>query len=66
LTKSDEVFLEAARLLHPGSGRDEDLARLVNDLIKRTEPDRPAHRALPDAMLEWKRWTTISEMLSRR
>jgi hypothetical protein len=31
----------------------------------KTEPGRPAHRALPDAMLEWERWRAIHEMLSR-
>jgi hypothetical protein len=54
LRKSDDLFIEeASAILH--SRAEFDAAVLVGDVIERSEPDNPAHRALPDALLELKR-----------
>lgn len=66
LRKSDEAFLDVAKTVLGSSVSDKDLADLVNDVITRTEPVDPAHRALPDALLELARWKMVhAEAVSR-
>jgi hypothetical protein len=55
LRKSDEAFFEAARQILANTHTEEQIAKLVADVIARSEPSAPAHRALPDARLELRR-----------
>jgi DNA polymerase III epsilon subunit-like protein len=56
LQLSDDAFRRAARgILLPGT-EEEEIARLVEEVIAETEPTTPAHRALDDARLELRRW----------
>ncbi len=64
LTKSDEVFREAAVAIL-GGGSEREAASLVAGIIDRTEPETPAHRALPDAELELRRWRLVQEEARR-
>ena len=58
LGKSDNAFVEAARAVAEGLS-EADLTALVASIIARTEPPRPAHRALPDARLELERLKAV-------
>jgi hypothetical protein len=61
LRKSDEAFLDAARIALGTDISNERLVGFVAEVIERTEPkDAPAHRALPDAQLELQRWRIAS------
>lgn len=52
LRKSDEAFVIAAQQALGDRYVPNDIAKLVSEVIARSEPSRPAHRALPDATLE--------------
>ncbi|MBP0437685.1 transcriptional regulator [Tianweitania sediminis] len=56
LQLSDDAFRDAVgRILPPGT-EEQQIVRLVEDVIRETEPEKPAHRALDDARLELRRW----------
>jgi hypothetical protein len=59
LRKSDEAFRDVAKAELGSAISEEDRADLVNAVIVRTEPVDPAHRALPDALLELERWRLV-------
>jgi hypothetical protein len=59
LVKSDEAFLSAAREGMEGKFPEAEISAFVETVIRQTEPASPAHRALPDAMLELQRWQMI-------
>jgi hypothetical protein len=59
LAKSDDAFLATARDVLGLDAADADLAALVEDIIRESEPTAPAHRALPDALLELERWNLV-------
>ena len=61
LGKSDNAFKAAARDILGPTAEEADVAALVSDIIARTEPDPPAHRALADAMLELERWRRVRQ-----
>ena len=66
LRKSDEAFRDVAKAELGSTISEEDQADLVNAVIARTEPADPAHRALPDALLELERWKLVrAEAASR-
>jgi hypothetical protein len=52
LRKSDEAFFKAAREILDHTYNDDQVAKLVANIILETEPSKPAHRALADAKLE--------------
>ncbi len=52
LRKSDDLFIEEASAILQTGRAGFDAAGLVGDVIERSEPDNPAHRALPDALVE--------------
>ncbi|WP_337270792.1 3'-5' exonuclease [Oryzifoliimicrobium ureilyticus] len=57
LAKSDDAFAKAARLILGEDVSDPEITELVKTVIEESEPPvKPAHRALPDAMLELHRW----------
>ena len=58
LGKSDDAFMAAARDIL-GSASDDAIAALVAGVIARTTPPAPAHRALPDAVLELERFKQV-------
>lgn len=53
---SDDAFRDAVRRILPARTDAQQIGRIVDDIIKETEPATPAHRALDDARLEMKRW----------
>ena len=59
LSKSDDAFVEAARDIAGDRTTDADLTALVADIIAKTTPPTPAHRALADARLELERLTAV-------
>jgi hypothetical protein len=59
LRKSDEAFRDVAKAALGSSVSEKDLADYVNAVIARIEPVDPAHRALPDALLELERWKLV-------
>ncbi|MBW9118228.1 transcriptional regulator [Rhizobium cauense] len=61
LRKSDDVFVEAALAILEGWMGEIDVVGLVADVIAQSEPDTPAHRALPDALLELDRLRLVRE-----
>ncbi|TDK31283.1 transcriptional regulator [Rhizobium deserti] len=61
LRKSDEAFLDLAKEVAGSSVSDKDIEDFVSDIIERTEPSSPPHRALPDALLELDRWKLVRE-----
>jgi hypothetical protein len=61
LGKSDDLFAAAVRTALVDVTEDEAKA-IVHRLIETTEPKSPAHRALPDALLELERWTLARQM----
>lgn len=65
LRKSDEAFMDAARAGLGSSVSEDVAANLVNEVITRTEPPEPPHRALPDAQLELKRWELVRSEAAR-
>ncbi len=66
LQKSDEAFVAVARAILGRSISEEEMLPLVNEVIERTEPASPAHRALPDALLELERWKRVREEAQAR
>lgn len=66
LRKSDEAFRDVAKAELGSTISDEDQADLVNAVIARTEPVDPAHRALPDALLELERWKLVQAEAASR
>lgn len=67
LRKSDEAFIEKARHIITGQFSDTEVAAMVAAIIKDTEAgNAPAHRALPDAMLEMTRWRRVDEVANMR
>jgi hypothetical protein len=67
LAKSDEAFAQVARQVLGEAISDKEIRTLVQDVIKGTEPPvAPAHRALPDAELELKRYRTVASIAAKR
>jgi hypothetical protein len=66
LQKSDKAFVAIARAVLGRSISEEEMLPLVNEVIERTEPTSPAHRALPDALLELERWKRVREEAQAR
>lgn len=62
MKKSDDAFLQAAREILGDTQTEEQIARLVADVVSRTEPPVPAHRALPDAKVELRRLMKVREL----
>ncbi len=57
LEKSDDAFAQAARAVLGNAVPEKEIRELVREVIAQTEPPlAPAHRALPDAQLELRRW----------
>jgi DNA polymerase III epsilon subunit-like protein len=65
LRKSDDAFFEAARKILDESYSDEQVAKLVADVVMESEPSMPAHRALPDARLELERLRLVQAKSSQ-
>jgi hypothetical protein len=65
LRQSDEAFMDAARAGLGSSVSEDVAANLVNEIIRRTEPPKPPHRALPDALLEFERWELVRSEAAR-
>ena len=65
LGKSDDAFAAAARQILGVVPSDEAIAALVSDVIAKTEPDPPAHRALADAELELERWKQVKVVATK-
>ncbi|MFP3544403.1 transcriptional regulator [Rhizobium sp. SIMBA_035] len=62
--KSDHLFVEVAlMLIEDRDVRGVDAAALVANVIARSEPAGPAHRALPDAALELERLRLVREAI---
>ena len=62
--KSDDLFVEVAlMLIEDRNIRGVDAAALVAKVIARSEPARPAHRALQDAALEFERLRLVREAI---
>ncbi len=61
LRKSDDLFVEAGSAILGGWSKEVDVCGLVADVIAQSEPDNPAHRALPDALLELKRLRLVQD-----
>ncbi len=60
--KSDDLIVEVALMLTEDRDvRGVDAAALVANVIARSEPAVPAHRALPDAALELERLRLVRE-----
>jgi hypothetical protein len=60
LKRSDEVFMETARLEMGKTASEHAISTLVNSVIEATtDAISPAHRALPDARLELDRWNMV-------
>jgi hypothetical protein len=66
LQKCDEAFVAVAGAVFGKSISEAEMVRLVNEVIERTEPASPAHRALPDALLELERWKRVREEAQAR
>ncbi|OWW00426.1 transcriptional regulator [Rhizobium sp. R693] len=60
LRKSDDLFTEVA-LAILNTGTTVDVPALVANVIARSEPANPAHRALPDALLELERLRLVED-----
>ena len=65
LRKSDDTFRGTARA-SDGVLTDEEVDAPVEAIIRQIEPAVPAHRALPDAVLEWDRWKAARERAKSR
>ena len=64
--KSDDLFVEvASRLLEDSNMLGIDAAALVVGIIEGSEPAKPAHRALPDAVLELERLLLVRKTVER-
>jgi hypothetical protein len=61
LRKSDDLFTEVASAILNTDGTIVDVPALVANVIARSEPANPAHRALPDALLELKRLGLVQD-----
>lgn len=61
LRKSDDLFADAAATIFGDRGANFDIPALVAGVIEASEPTRPAHRALPDALLELKRLRLVED-----
>jgi hypothetical protein len=61
LRLSDEAFSEAARRILAPEVDEGQIKHLVEEVMRETEPVRPAHRALDDARLELRRWERTRE-----
>lgn len=66
LKKSDQAFSHAARDCLGPAAPEGEVEKLVRQVIQDTEPAFPAHRALPDALLELHRWKRIREEADKR
>lgn len=66
LRRSDQAFANAARNGLGPATSEEEVEKLVRQVIQDTEPAFPAHRALPDALLELHRWKRIREEADKR
>lgn len=63
--KSDDLFMDvASRLLETAGDPQVDIPALVADVIAQSEPDEPAHRALPDALLELQRLNLVRDAVA--
>ncbi|WP_133709831.1 transcriptional regulator [Rhizobium sp. BK313] len=67
LNKSDDAFLAVARESMGTKYSELEISGLVDQIIKESEPtSSPAHRALPDALLELDRWNMVREAAAKR
>ncbi|WP_313606671.1 transcriptional regulator [Rhizobium sp.] len=60
LRKTDEALKEVAKSICADIS-EQDLGVLVDQVIRETAPAAPAHRALPDAILERERWLAVRQ-----
>jgi len=60
LRKTDDATKEVAKSIRADIS-DADVGMLVKDVIRETESETPAHRALPDAILERDRWLAVRQ-----
>ncbi|MBP1884534.1 transcriptional regulator [Sinorhizobium mexicanum] len=58
---SGDAFTDAARAVLGHDAAETVVAEIVSAVTARTEPATRPHRALPDAMLELKRWRLIRQ-----
>jgi hypothetical protein len=65
LRKSDDLFIEAASKILGVRGVEVDIPGLVADVIARSEPTSPPHRALPDALLELERLGLVRDAATK-
>ncbi|MBS9719524.1 transcriptional regulator [Tianweitania sp. BSSL-BM11] len=61
LRRSDDAFSEGIRRILGSQAAPGQVAQLVEEVIRDTEPAQPAHRALDDARLELHRWHKARE-----
>ncbi|TAV52920.1 3'-5' exonuclease [Rhizobium leguminosarum] len=61
IRETDEAFEDAARTALGSAATGDALISLVDDIDTGSEPKRPAHRALPDALVDWQRWIRIAQ-----
>ncbi|MDQ0561561.1 hypothetical protein QO004_003355 [Rhizobium mesoamericanum] len=61
LGRSDDLFVKTALAILEGWSAEVDIQGLVADVIAQSEPTNPAHRALPDALLELKRLGLVQD-----
>ncbi|WP_395397751.1 transcriptional regulator [Novosphingobium sp. BL-8A] len=68
LRDSDDAFREAAEAILQDVVTGAELSALVADILARTEVPAGmprAHRALPDAQAEWRRWLDVKAMATK-
>lgn len=66
LKKSDEAFVDAARVQLGDRMSEQDMSALVEGVIRDTQPPDLPHRALPDALLELARLDAVKAEASER
>ncbi|MGN6210428.1 hypothetical protein [Asticcacaulis sp.] len=66
LSRTDEMFLRAARDILGDTVSDDSIADLIAGVIATTEPVSATHRALPDAGLELQRFHLVREEATKR
>ncbi|MBY5374619.1 transcriptional regulator (plasmid) [Rhizobium leguminosarum] len=65
--KSDDLFVDvASRIFNDAGIADIDAPALVADVIAQSKPETPAHRALPDALLELDRFRLVRDAATMR
>lgn len=67
LSKTDDAFADAARQAADPATPEGEIRKLVAQVIAETKPlVSPAHRALPDAQLEFERWRKVQQAAGDR